>query len=108
MTNEKKIDWEDFNKKNKEFAQKLNSTQKSYHYMTDIEFKNNLLNIEKEVLKEQLNKMRSEREFYKKILQEPYYVEHPEKKNTIRYEDSLLKYNSINSKGKIIAELLKS
>ena len=101
-----KEDWDEFNKANKAFAERLKVNLQTYHYLSDIEFKNKISSNGIEDLKKLLTSMRSERNFYKKVLTEPYYTEHPEKKKTPRYEDSLLKYNSINSKGKIVLELI--
>ena len=101
-----KEEWDEFNRKNREFSKKLTQILSTYHDIDDVSFKNSLVDKSQEELKLMLNSMRSERKFYKKILQESHYTEHPKKKKTVRYEEALRKYNSVNSKGKIVTQLI--
>ena len=80
----------------------------SYLDMPDIDFKNTLTEMSQEELKALLNQMKSTRAFYRKILQEPYYIEHPEKKLTLRFENVVKNYKSVNSKGKIVHSLIQN
>jgi len=99
--------WAEYLEKNRLFAQSLTQSGKTYIDLTDIEFKNTLADLSQESLSSMILSMRSSASFYKKILLEPCYVEHPEKKNTHRYEDALKKFNSVNTKGRIIKSLIK-
>lgn len=101
-----KEDWADYWKRNAELEDKMKNVNMGYIDLTDLEFKNSIADLSKKQLEVLLIAMRSTMKFYKKILQEPYYTEHPEKKNTHRYEDSLRKATSINSKGKIVHTLI--
>lgn len=103
-----KEDWAAIDVKNRELTQQIKEMSTSYLDQSDIDFKNTLTETSEEQLKVLLNKMKSTRNFYRKIMQEPYYIEHPEKKFTHRFEDTEKKYKSVNSKGKIIYSLIQN
>jgi len=99
-------EWAEYWKKNAELEEKIKQSNTSYVDLSDIEFKNSIINLSQEELGSLLSQMRSTMNFYKKVLAEPYYVEHPEKKKTFRYEESFRCATSINSKGKIVSSLI--
>jgi hypothetical protein len=99
-------DWAEFNRANKALAKEMAQKGKTYLDLSDVEFKNTLASATQEQLTALLKQMKSTREFYKKVLQESYYEKHPEKKSTHRYIDARKKYESVNSKGKIVHSLI--
>ena len=101
-----KEEWAEHWKRYSELSEKIKESMKHYSDLDDVEFKNSISEFTHDELKELLQKMRGEMNFYKKIVQEPYYVENPEKKSTMRYTDALQKATSINSKGKIVFSLI--
>jgi len=101
-----KEEWKQHWAENRELSEKVRKSMTSYIDLSDTEFKNSISEYSKEELQALMVKMRSEMTFYKKIVQEPYYVEHPEKKETQRYEEAFRKAKSINSKGKIVYSII--
>lgn len=99
-------EWAEYWRENAKLEAKIKESNTSYIDLSDIEFKNSISNLSQDELKKMLESMRSTMRFYKKILEEPYYVEHPEKKKTFRYEESLRCATSINSKGKLVHSLI--
>ena len=100
--------WKEYPVKDRELTEKMRQAGKTYIDLSDLEFKNNLADSSQENLKALKASMLGELNFYKKILQEAYYTDKPEKKETYRYKEALRKYRSINSKGKIINSLIQS
>ena len=98
--------WAEFWERIKALKIQLHESGKTYIDLTDIEFKNTLVDMSQGDLVIMMTKMKSELGFYKRVLTEPYYTEHPEKKNTNRYESTLKKAQSINAKGKIIRSFI--
>lgn len=103
-----KADWGAIANKNKELSAQMKKDHFTYVEMDDLNFKNSLEGQTQERLKVMIVKMKGEMLFYKKIMQEAYYVEHPEKKKTQRFKEAMRKYKSINSKGKIIHSLINT
>lgn len=101
-----KEDFAAIDAKNKALVQQMKDKSFTYLQQSDVEFKNDISSKSQEDLKILITSMKSTREFYKKILQEPYYIENPEKKSTHRYKDAEKKYNSVNRKGKIVHSLI--
>lgn len=101
-------EWKEHDVQNEALIREIKEKESSYVDMDDITFKNSLVGMNKEFLEHFLHSMRITRDFYKKVLTEPYYVEHPEKKSTYRYEDAHRKYESINSKGKVVQSLIQN
>jgi len=103
-----KADWGAIANKNRELSAQMKKNHFTYIEMTDLEFKNSLEGKAQDQLKKMIAKMKGEMLFYKKIMQEAYYVEHPEKKKTQRFKEAERKYRSINSKGKVIHSLINT
>lgn len=101
-----KEEWAEHWKQYNELREKIKESMKHYSDLDDTEFKNSISEFTQEELKALLEKMRGEMNFYKKIVQEPYYVEHPEKKDTMRYQEAFQRATSINTKGKIVFSLI--
>lgn len=99
-------EWQEFWAKDSELSKKISTFKTGIEEMDDMEFKNSLASLSKEQMETLMKEMRSTLTFYKKILTEPYYTEHPEKKEYSRYKDAKTKYESINRKGKIIYSLI--
>ena len=55
--------------------------------------------------KQVLDKMKAEREFYKKVLAEDYRVKNP---GSYRYADAQARLTRLNDNGKYLAELIKT
>lgn len=100
-------DWAAIEAQNKALTERLKVDSASYIDMPDNVFAYTLKDLTEEQLKAMLTKMKSTRAFYRKIIQEPYYIENPEKKNTHRHEDAEKKYHSVNNKGMLIISLIK-
>lgn len=99
------LDWQQYWQENKKLEDKIRKASFTYVDMSEQEFRNMIAEMNKEQAELFINKMRGEKNFYKKILDEDYYKEN---KKGYRYQDALKKYKSINEKGKIIAAYIKS
>lgn len=98
-------DWDNYWAKNKELDERIRKAGHSYVDMDDQEFKNFISDMKEESLRAFTVSMKSTMLFYKNIVNEPLY--HNEKKRGQRFKAALEKYQSINSKGKIISQLIK-
>jgi len=101
-----KADWGEIANKNKELTEQMKKAHFTYIDMTDIEFKNSLEGKTLDQLEQMMVTMKGDLRFYKKVLQEAYYVDKPEKKKTYRYKYCAKNYKSVNAKGKIIHSLI--
>lgn len=101
-----KEEWDEYFRKDKALTERLKNNQSSYLDLSDQDFTEVVKGYSQEKLKAFLVKMRDTRMFYRKVLEEAYYTEHPEKKKTDRYLSSTKLYDSVNRKGKIVNSLI--
>jgi len=97
-----KKDWELFDEKNRALAKMIADSSEHYYDVSDQQFSENIKRFSRAESVDFMKQMKNDLEFYKKVLNEKYYLNHPEKKSTHRYTETLRIAKSINSKGKIM------